>query len=383
MVATDGMDVDPGGKKEDNWTTVTRKKEHAVEKPENMDSTMKKVRVTLTIRPPRDISEFSPAKLHVDALHEIHKFDETLLVFNAKGDTRVNIESSISESRYKELFQPVEKRHSRGLSTPISISHDIFLTCKANECKEAIFPFLKKHKIFLYFNPKPGLEHFSAIGVLFGPNPDHTWRDELTDLLIDTMRSDITPEEIQEIGTTEDGKPKLIMSLNIQLLGMNKPVETTSVALEIRVPTGLERIYIGLLERLYEKAEMLEIIIPSKLGKFFLYYMKSKLPEVFNFLMRQQNANMRNTAIIPIFGYTPAARQQTINIDGENTTVELALATTPDIIRIKATPSTWNLHKYLVIVKNEHKEKIQKQIQGIFGKITASLENQPTNFPRP
>jgi hypothetical protein len=60
---------------------------------------------------------------------------------------------------------------------------------------------------------------------------------------------------------------------------------------------------------------------------------------------------MASTRIIPIFGYTPQARQQQITIDEEHTTVELAIATTKDIIRIEATPSTWNLHKYLVIVK--------------------------------
>jgi hypothetical protein len=83
--------------------------------------------------------------------------------------------------------------------------------------------------------------------------------------------------------------------------------------------------------------------------------MKSKKAEVFTYLMRQQNAEMKNTAAIPIFGYTPSVRQQQINIDGEETTVELALAATNDIIKIKATPSTRNLHKYLVIVKTENR----------------------------
>jgi hypothetical protein len=315
-------------------------------------------------------------------LHEIHKFDDTLLVFNSSGDTRVNIESNLSEARYKEFFKPVKKHNGRGPST-ISILHDIYLTGKAKECKEAIFPHLKKNKIFIYFNPKPGLEHFTAIGVLFGPNPDYTWRDELADVLIETMKSAITPEEAQHIGTTEDNTPKIILSLNTQTIGISKPTETTSVALEVRVPTGLERTYISIIERLYEKAEEEELIIPAKLGKFFPYYMKSKLAEVFMYLMRQQNADMQNTAIIPIFGYTPSARQQRIRMEGEDTTVELAVATTTDIIRIEATPSTRNLHKYLVVVKNENKAKVQKAIQGIFKQIAEPLENQPTHFPYP
>jgi N-acyl-D-aspartate/D-glutamate deacylase len=125
------------------------------------------------------------------------------------------------------------------------------------------------------------------------------------------------------------------------------------------------------------------LILPQKLGKFFPYYLKAKKPEVFTFLMRQQNADMTSTTIIPIFGYTPEARKQQITIDGEQTTVELALATTSDIIRIKATPSTWNLHKYLVIVANKNKDTVQKAIKQIFRKIEGKLENQPKNFPIP
>jgi hypothetical protein len=188
---------------------------------------------------------------------------------------------------------------------------------------------------------------------------------------------------MDQLGKTEDNKPKIILSLNTQTLGMSKPIKTTSVALEIRVPTGMERIYTSIIERLYEKAESEELIILNKLGKFFPYYMKSKLTDVFTYMMRQQNADMQNTAIIPIFGYTPSARQQRISIDGEDTTVELAVATTPNIIHIEATPSTWNLHKYLVVVKNQNKKSVQKTIQGIFNKIIEPLENQPPNFPHP
>jgi hypothetical protein len=151
-----------------------------------------------------------------------------LIVFDTSGDSKINIESSISETRYKEAFKPVEKKHNNGIIT-ISISHYILLTENAGKCKEAIFPFIKKNKIFIYFNPKPGLEHFSAIGVLFGPNPDHTWRDELADLLVETMKSEITPEEMDTIGKTEEGTPIILLSLNTQILGVNKPVATTSV----------------------------------------------------------------------------------------------------------------------------------------------------------
>jgi hypothetical protein len=253
---------------------------------------------------PKDTVNFSPAKLHLDALHEMHKFDESLIVFNSEGDKKINIEKPMLD--YKETFKPVEKRVGRGTGW-ISISHVILMTRKASECKEAIFPFLKKNKVFVYINPKPGLEHFAAIGILFGPNPDYTWRDELADLLIKTMKTAITDEETSILGKTKSNKPKIILSLNIQTIGNTIPTPTTTVALEIRVPNEHKSTYIDILERLYEKAQDQEIIIPNTLGKFFPYYMKSKMPEVFNFMMRQQNAEMANTAIIPIFGYTTEA----------------------------------------------------------------------------
>jgi hypothetical protein len=197
------------------------------------------------------------------------------------------------------------------------------------------------------------------------------------------MKSIITDEEKAILGETSEHEPKILLSLNIQAIGNNTPTLTTSIALEIRVPSGQEKFYIGILERLYETAQDEISIIPNKLGKFFPYYMKSKMPEVFNFMMRQQNADMASTTIIPIFGYTPEARQQQITIDGELTTIELAMATTNNIIRIEATPSTWNLHKYLVIVNNDKKESVLKEIRRIFGQIKEPLENQPTNFPLP
>jgi hypothetical protein len=49
---------------------------------------------------------------------------------------------------------------------------------------------------------------------------------------------------------------------------------------------------------------------------------------------------MTNTTVIPIFGYTPEACQQQITIEGEKMTVNLAMATTKNIIRIEATPLT-------------------------------------------
>jgi hypothetical protein len=92
------------------WTEVNRKKESKVETSEIMESTLKKVKVTFTIRVPKDTTNFSPAKLHVDTLHEMHKYDESMIVFNNQGDTKVNIEANLTEAKYKETFHPMEKR---------------------------------------------------------------------------------------------------------------------------------------------------------------------------------------------------------------------------------------------------------------------------------
>jgi hypothetical protein len=388
------MDVERAIQESVPWTEVKRKisnsqsvdeklEEVQSMKEEEQELSMKKVKVTFAVRVPKDTSNFSPAKLHIEALHEIHKFDESLIVFNHSGERKVNFETSMTDLQYKETFHPVEKRIGRNPGW-ISITHEIYITNKASECKEAIFPYLKKNKIFLYINQKPGLEHFAAIGVLFGPNPDYTWRDELATLLIETIKPIVTEDEKQILGVTATNEPKLILSLNIQTIG-NKTNDqtTTSVALEVRVPTEHKKIYIDIIERLYEKEQDEEIIVPNKLGKFFPYYMKAKKPEVFSYLMRQQNSEMSNTTIIPIFGYTPEVQKQQITIDGESTTVELAMATTKHIIRLEATPSTWNLHKYLVIVSNDKKSSVMKEIQQIFRQIEGPLPNQPPNFPVP
>jgi hypothetical protein len=218
------MDVDAAIQESVPWTEVKHKTQSlTIEKTkETDDMSMKKVKVTFAIRVPKDTANFSPAKLHLDALHEMHKFDESLIVFNSEGDKKINIKKPMLD--YKETFKPVEKRVGRGTGW-ISISHVILMTRKASECKEAIFPFLKKNKFFVYINPKPGLEHFAAIGILFGPNPDYTWRDELADLLIETMKTSITDEETSTLGKTP----------------------TTAVALEIRVPNKHKSTYIDIL----------------------------------------------------------------------------------------------------------------------------------------
>jgi hypothetical protein len=46
------------------------------------------------------------------------------------------------------------------------------------------------------------LEHFSAIGVLFGPHPELSWRDDLVDKIEKTMKAEIMEEECTKIKMT-------------------------------------------------------------------------------------------------------------------------------------------------------------------------------------
>jgi hypothetical protein len=122
------------------WTEVKHKKDTLDDQKETAESTMKKVKITVSIRVPNDITDFNPAKLHIDTMHEIHKFDDSLIIMNSTGDTKINIEAMLLEEKYKETFKPHEKRVGRGPSV-ISIAHDICITNTAAAIKESIFPF--------------------------------------------------------------------------------------------------------------------------------------------------------------------------------------------------------------------------------------------------
>jgi hypothetical protein len=86
------MDVDKAIQESVPWTEVKRKNNNAISsettkdeiepnKSDDQELTMKKVKVTFAVRVPKDMKDFSPAKLHIEALHEIHKFDESMIVY--------------------------------------------------------------------------------------------------------------------------------------------------------------------------------------------------------------------------------------------------------------------------------------------------------------
>jgi hypothetical protein len=86
-----------------------------------------------------------------------------------------------------ELSQPREKSLNNG-AAQVSVAHHILFNIE-NFNKMLVIPFLKKHKVFIYFNQKEGLEHFAAIGVLFGPHPELTWRQDVVKKVEKTMKA--------------------------------------------------------------------------------------------------------------------------------------------------------------------------------------------------
>jgi hypothetical protein len=56
--------------------------------------------------------------------------------------------------------------------------------------------------IIFFFNQKDGLEHFTAIGVLFGPHPELAWRQTIVECLEKAMKADITIKDCQKLQST-------------------------------------------------------------------------------------------------------------------------------------------------------------------------------------
>jgi hypothetical protein len=175
-----------------------------------------------------------------------------------------------------------------------------------------MIPFLKKHRVFILFNQKDGLEHFTAIRVMFGPHPELTWRQDIIEKIEKTMKADITEEDCKELGTNLQS-PKIVISMVPQQISNPKYAKTTSIALEIRVPADHEKTYLEILDRLNERASNLDdgevdITLDDRLGMFFPYYAKRSGPKLYDSLMKKQNTDMNCISAIPIFGLTTAGR---------------------------------------------------------------------------
>jgi hypothetical protein len=185
--------------KDNNWTTVTSKKGNLTQESlEEKMTMMKKTKVTIMIRVPSDApAEFSAAEVQIATIRELSKQDANIIVLNHNGTSQVNIHKSFGHEKYKEFFQPREKPFKNG-TVQVSVAHHL-LTEVQSFNKTLMIPFLKKHKVFIFFNQKDGLEHFAPIGVLFGPHPEFAWRQKIVDRLVTTMKADVTEEDCKKL----------------------------------------------------------------------------------------------------------------------------------------------------------------------------------------
>jgi hypothetical protein len=373
-----------------NWIQVHHKKSNmnnkSKEQLEKMRSAMKSTKVTIIIRIPNDAADdYSAAEVHYATIKELSKQDSNMVVMDTKGTTQVNYHKTISQEKYKELFQPREKPLNNG-AVQVSVAHHILSSAESFN-KTLMIPFLKKHRVFIYFNQKDGLEHFTAIGVMFGPHPELTWRQDIVEKIEKTMKADITEEDCQELGTNLQN-PKIVISMVPQQISNPKYAKTTSIALEIRVPADHEKTYLGILDRLNERASTLDdgevdITLDDRLGTFFPYYAKRSRPKLYDSLMKKQNTDMNCISAIPIFGLTTAAADYEVTGNsGAKKTVWEWIKNNEDIRKIEKTASSQELGKYMLQVVRDSKEEVEQYLDDLFSEIP-ELEGQPASFKRP
>jgi translation elongation factor P/translation initiation factor 5A len=83
------------------------------EQLEKMRSAMKSTKVTIIIRIPNNAADdYSAAKVHYATIKELSKQDSNMVVMDNKGTTQVNYHKTISQEKYRELFQPGERSRS-------------------------------------------------------------------------------------------------------------------------------------------------------------------------------------------------------------------------------------------------------------------------------
>jgi hypothetical protein len=377
--ATQPMDTSNGIAKppesnDSGWQQVQHKKlslnSISKERLENMRAAMKQTKITVVIRVPQDTEDnYSAAETHLNTIREISKQDSNLVVLDSKCVNHVNIHKAFSAEKYKEFFNPREKKLPNG-TIQVSVAHYILSETESFN-KTLLIPFLKKNRVYVHFNQKDGLEHFSAIGVLFGLHPELSWREDIIEKIEKTMKADITEEECQRINTSPQ-QPKIVLSLVPQIISNMKHNNTKSIALEVRVPAEFEQTYLTILDRLNERASTLkegdvDLILDENLGVFFPYYAKRSRPQLFDSLMKKQNTEMKAVSAIPIFGLTPAAADFTImTAAGKPETVNSWIRHNPSIIKAEKTASSTALGKFILLVDRDEKEAVEDFIDNLF-----------------
>jgi hypothetical protein len=197
----------------DNWKQVqTKRSTMTKEKLEAKMSTMIKTKVTIMIRVPSNApADYSAAEVHIATIRELGKQDPNMIVLDHKGTNHVNIHKSFGQDKYKEYFQPREKSLRNG-TVQVSVAHHV-LTDNKSFNKALLIPFLKKNNIYIFFNQKDGLEHFAAIGVIFGPHPELAWRQSIVEQLEQTITAEIITAGDDDKFNTTGQKPKVVLSL--------------------------------------------------------------------------------------------------------------------------------------------------------------------------
>lgn len=366
-----------------NWIKVQAKKSnmnhHSKEKLESMRSAMKQTQLTVTIRiSPDAADDYSAAETHIATIKEISKQDSNLVVLDYKGNSHVNVHKPFSEEKYKENFQPREKKLPNGM-IQVSVAHHI-LSNVTNFNKALLLPFLKKNRVYIHFNQKEGLEHFAAIGVFFGPHPELSWRNDIVEKIEKTMRADITEDECKAIDTQLQN-PKIVISMVPQQISNLKYNQTKSVALEIRVPADHEGTYLNILDRLNERASTLpegevDITLDDGMGIFFPYYAKRSRPNLFDSLMKKQNAEMNAVSAIPIFGMTDEAMDTEITSNsGTKKTTYQWITGHDNVIKMERTASAKEVGKYILIVDRHSKEEVEDFIDNLLEQIPEQGDN--------
>jgi hypothetical protein len=117
---TQPMDTNNGfTKPSDNidggWKQIQHKKlslnNISKERLETMRAMMKQTKVTVVFRVPQDTEDnYSAAETHLNTIRELSKQDSNLVVLDHKGINHVNIHKAFSEEKYKEAFNPREKK---------------------------------------------------------------------------------------------------------------------------------------------------------------------------------------------------------------------------------------------------------------------------------
>jgi hypothetical protein len=246
--------------------------------------------------------------------------------------------------------------------------------------KALLLPFFfLKNKVFIFFNQKDGLEHFAPIGVLFGPHPELSWRQTIIKRMEKMMKADITDEDCKKLNSTIQD-PNIVLTVVPQQISNPKHNQTKSIALEVRVPAAHELTYLEILDRLNERACILQedeinIILDDSIGTFFPYYAKKISQSCLT--LRKQNFAMNSTSAIPLFGYTINAQETKIKHNGMEQRVASIIWDHPHILAIELTVSSNTIGKFMVLVDREMKDDVEEFLDGVFAKEIPELEGPP------